>query len=189
MRIYIDAEFAEFGRDIDLISYGACDQNGRVFYAEANDFDIQKCSPWVKQNVLNQLGTVPSMTSNEIADTFALWVAMSLTKEDNRPQFWGYFAAWDWMLTCQLYDGFMDLPSGWPQNVMDIVQESIRLGVRIPAQQTERHRADRDAIWTKESHDFLIEYEEDLKRQNRFRVNGRTVQINGGEVERIDVLR
>jgi len=185
MRVYYDTEFIESGKSLQFVSLGAQDENGRIFYAESNEFDSSLAVPWVKNNVLNQLGTIQSSSNAEIASNFENWI--NETRHD-RLELWSYFGAWDLCVLFSLYGGFLNIPSGWPQNNFDIVQESIRLGIRIPAQKTKRHRADVDAVWTRESHIFLMEYEESLYRQNRFRVNGRTVQINGGEVERVDIL-
>jgi hypothetical protein len=54
VKIFIDTEFTDFV-DIDLISIGMVDENGREFYAERNDFEMKLCNPFVHEIVLPQL--------------------------------------------------------------------------------------------------------------------------------------
>lgn len=55
MRYFLDTEFAEDGRTIDLISITIVAEDGREFYAVSTEFDAEKCNPWVKENVLPKL--------------------------------------------------------------------------------------------------------------------------------------
>lgn len=56
MRFFIDAEFIEDGRTIDLISIGIVREDGREFYAINDDCDWDKASDWVRENVLLPMG-------------------------------------------------------------------------------------------------------------------------------------
>ena len=49
-RVFIDTEFTDFN-DIDLISIGACAENGMEFYGENTDFQQEYSSDWVKSNI------------------------------------------------------------------------------------------------------------------------------------------
>ncbi len=39
-----------------------------------------------------------------------------------RPEFWAYYADYDWVVLCQLFGTMMDLPAHWPMFCMDIKQ-------------------------------------------------------------------
>jgi hypothetical protein len=50
LRVFIDTEFTSF-INIDLISIGACADNGMEFYGENTDFIQSYSSDWVKSNI------------------------------------------------------------------------------------------------------------------------------------------
>ena len=57
MRVYLDTEFADWDDpDTDLISLALVAKDGREFYAERTDFDLRKCTRFVRLNVLPLLG-------------------------------------------------------------------------------------------------------------------------------------
>lgn len=55
MRYFLDTEFIEDGRTIDLISIGLICEDGREYYAINEDCDFSKANDWVKENVISQL--------------------------------------------------------------------------------------------------------------------------------------
>ena len=55
MKYWLDTEFIARPFTIDLISIGLVAENGREFYAESNETDWSKASPWTLQNVRAQL--------------------------------------------------------------------------------------------------------------------------------------
>jgi hypothetical protein len=55
MKYFLDTEFIEDGKTIDLISIGIVAEDGRRYYAINRDCDFSKASQWVKDNVINQL--------------------------------------------------------------------------------------------------------------------------------------
>lgn len=56
MRYYIDTEFHEDGRIIDLISIGIYSEDNRSFYAVSSNFNPDICDDFVKENVLPFIG-------------------------------------------------------------------------------------------------------------------------------------
>ena len=58
MKIFFDEEFTGLTKDNDLISVGLISENNDIFYAEFSDYDINKCSDWVKENVIANLMNV-----------------------------------------------------------------------------------------------------------------------------------
>lgn len=170
MRYFLDTEFIEDGRTIDLISIGVVCEDGREFYAEANDVDLTRANEWVKENVLPHLwhrqgdkrdanlwwkrdgnngGFMPRL---QIALELRRWVALG----GRKPEFWTYYGDYDWVATCQLFGRMIDLPNGWPMLGMDLKQEALRLGdPQLPEQSSTEHHALADARWNAEVHAFL----------------------------------
>jgi hypothetical protein len=148
MLIWFDTEFIEDGKTIDLISIGAVREDGAEFYAENADCDLNRASDWVIANVFPSLKRewMPRLT---IARTFREFAG-------EKPEFWGYYSAYDWIVLCQLYGTMMDLPKGWPMFCRDIKQECSRLGnPSLPIQGKSEHNALADARWNREAWDFL----------------------------------
>lgn len=56
MRVFIDTEFSNL-HDQELISIALVAENGAEFYGESSDFDVARCSNFVREVVLPQLGT------------------------------------------------------------------------------------------------------------------------------------
>jgi 3' exoribonuclease, RNase T-like len=59
IKIYIDSEFVDDGKTIDLISIGLVSEDGREIYMQSVEFDPTKASQWVKDNVLAHLQMCP----------------------------------------------------------------------------------------------------------------------------------
>lgn len=82
MRLFIDTEFTDF-IDCELISIGVVSENGCEFYAERGDIDMSKCSSFVKEAVLPQLGQESAIigTEEEIAVALKAWLAQFVSVE------------------------------------------------------------------------------------------------------------
>lgn len=149
MRYFFDTEFIEDGKTIDLISIGVVAEDGREYYAEASECDLSNASQWVKDNVF------PTLTGTL---TFRRDIALGLASFcGNDPEFWAYFASYDWVVLCQLFGTMMQLPTGWPMAVMDIRQEAKRLNLpKFPKQIGGQHNALEDARWVRDMYDKYL---------------------------------
>lgn len=153
LRYFIDTEFIEDGRTIDLISIGIVCDDGREFYAEAADVPWDKADPWVLANVRPHLrgGTVVKSLP-DIAKEVVDFVQAGAGK----PQFWGYYADYDWVVLCRLYGRMIDLPGGWPMFCMDIKQVAVERGdPKLPEQTGTEHNAIEDVRWNRLALDWL----------------------------------
>lgn len=56
MKYFLDTEFIEDGKTIDLISIGLVCEDGREYYAINKECDFSKADNWVVDNVLNPIG-------------------------------------------------------------------------------------------------------------------------------------
>lgn len=151
MRIWLDTEFIEDGKTIELISLGAVREDGARFYAESAEVDLGRASDWVRANVMPHLsGGEAQAPRRDIAQRFESWCG-------ERPEFWAYYADYDWVVLCQLYGRMIDLPKGWPKMCRDLAQLALDNGIkRLPVAKTGRHHnALDDALWCREAWEYL----------------------------------
>jgi len=173
MKYYIDTEFIEAPNTIDLISIGIKCEDGRTFYAESTCFDERKASDWVMENVIAKLrwykkvdcgkGWCNAHLGIKIYEVFG---TLDLIRDslltfigDDEPEFWGYYADYDWVVFCWLFGSMIDLPKGWPMYCRDLKQladEPIFPKAKYPEPKGE-HNALVDAIWNEKFHKYLIE--------------------------------
>lgn len=186
MKYYLDTEFIENGVTIDLISIGLVADDGRTYYAQNKECKFDKASDWVVRNVFPHLihfsmaragcrscgerqfnGGGDKLTGKcidescpwrfrfEIRDELKLFCD---PEKYGKPEFWGYYADYDWVAFCQLFGTMIELPKGFPMYCRDIKQLSDELGGhRIPKPEVEIHHALSDAEWNKQAHNFLLE--------------------------------
>jgi len=169
MKYYLDTEFIERPCTIDLISIGIVCEDGRELYAESDEFNPSDASDWVKENVIKHLWSKQSdksqfngwsrdggkgglMSCDQIR-----WEISRFVEHDN-PEFWGYYADYDWVVFCWLFGSMVDLPEGWPMYCRDLKQLCDSIGnPELPKQGEGEHNALEDARWNKMAHDFLLE--------------------------------
>jgi hypothetical protein len=151
MRVWFDTEFIEDGRTIELISIGMIREDGATYYAENRDCDITRASEWVLTNVVAHLEGGAAL-----ADRAEIAAAIQAFAGPN-PEFWAYYADYDWVVLCQLYGTMMDLPKGWPMFCMDLKQLTVSVGnPTLPQQASQEHNALNDARWCKEAWEFIF---------------------------------
>lgn len=174
--VYIDSEFIEDGTTIEIISLALVRPNKEYLYLANADCDLSRANPWVKENVIPKLGPLPVQPrytehARQIVTTASVspvalpvWCTRQemrhLVKEfsGENPEFWGYFADYDWVAVCQLFGTMMDLPKGWPFFCMDLKQSLVE--ARLDRQQPEdsnAHCALQDALWIRQAHQELAE--------------------------------
>lgn len=168
MRFWFDTEFIEDGVTIDLISIGIVAEDGREYYAVSSEFDEQKASPWVWENVLSQIPPLDVEARKSRAQIRHELLRFIGTVEpdafhgfwgvsgDKSPEIWAYCGAYDWVVLCQLFGTMMDLPDGWPRFARDVKQLAEELGnPQLPAQARGHHHALHDARWTRQAWEYL----------------------------------
>jgi len=160
MRFYLDTEFSERGNQfpVKLISLGLVCENDQTFYEESAEFREQDCNDWVKQNVLPSLrrpGNGVRFPIDLIAHRCEQWVREQCDGE--KPEFWGYYSSYDWVVFAQMFGTMINLPKGWPMYCRDIKQLADSLGnPKLPPQTSTEHNALNDAQWNKTAHEFLM---------------------------------
>ena len=81
------------------------------------------------------------------------------SSQAGKPEFWAYYADYDWVALCQLYGTMVDLPEGWPKFCRDLKQLSVDVGSpQHPPDSTDEHNALADARWNRDLYGFLTSY-------------------------------
>jgi hypothetical protein len=163
-KYFFDTEFMEDGVVIELLSIGMVCEDGRELYAENSEADWSHANDWVYQNVLPHLAGAGSRywkTRPEILHEILAFVRAG----GGVPEFWAYYADYDWVVLCQLFGRMVDLPKGWPMFAMDVKQMAMTLGnPALPEQTGVEHQALVDARWTRDAWRFLVAYGKDKAR-------------------------
>ncbi len=161
MRYWLDTEFIEDGRTIDLISVGIVAEDGREFYAESTECDLSRANDWVRRKVLPHVGPEhnPGALRAGRQEIAALVQQFCDPDRYGKPEFWGYHAGYDWVVLCQLFGTMKALPRGWPKYCRDLRQWRDELGVvRLPNQRLKgEHHALADARWAHDAWIYLAE--------------------------------
>lgn len=143
MRIYLDTEFYEDGKSIELISIGMVREDGETYYAEVQGAGlICEKNEWLMENVHPHL-TGPRKARSQIAMEIVEFV-------DIYPEFWAWYGSYDWVVLCQLYGRMVDLPPTWPMFIQDFRQISATTSEWCPRDSSidgPVHHALSDAKW------------------------------------------
>lgn len=156
MKYFLDTEFHEEPGTLTLISIALVAEDGREYYAVSSDFDSTICGEWVRAHVLPKL---PSGKYRKPRQQIAQEV---LEFVDEKPEFWGYFADYDWVVLCWLFGAMIDLPKGWPMFCMDLKQVMVERGIskkdlpKLPEDQA--HDALVDARWMKDVWSYIFDW-------------------------------
>lgn len=144
-----DTEFIEDGVTIDLISIGILNiTTGKELYLISSEYDESKADEWVKKNVLDKIGKDEKRhTKKEIKEEIIKFCG-------DKPEFWAYYASYDWIVFCQIFGKMLDLPKTYPKICLDIKQEIIRQGLtkeQLPPDPKNEHNALDDAKWNQKA--------------------------------------
>ena len=159
-RWFLDTEFIDTGEIIDLISIGIVSEDGLRTYSACLDDDWENNMPeWQLQHVLPHLP--PSgerKTRHQVASEIVRLVGA------DQPEFWAYYASYDWVALCQLMTGrgrMVDLPKQWPKFVCDLKMLMHLLHVpkqSLPPRPEEgKHDSLSDAQWVRDTYLYLHE--------------------------------
>ena len=138
MKYFIDTEFKEKPNTIDLISIGIACEDSREYYAISSDFNLREAwsDEWLRVNVL-----LPIFEEGEsyIGRSFnyqsmlnyiqGIGKGISQIKKEivkfvnnDTPEFYGYYADYDWVVFCWIFGRMVDLPNGFPMYCKDLKQ-------------------------------------------------------------------
>lgn len=145
-RLFFDCEFIEDGHTIDLVSIGVVRDDGAWLYLENEEADLSKANDWVREHVFPHLSPQYAVPRSTIAEQIREFAGP-------HPEWWGYFAGYDWVALCQLYGRMVDLPEGWPMYCRDLRQWLDDHGHGDVSQPDDHpHDALADAHWVADTH-------------------------------------
>lgn len=152
MRYFLDTEFIERPSTIELISIGLVAEDGRELYLENVEANERLADDWIKTNVLAHLqrGLV-AVNRQTIKQEILAFVG-----NDPKPEFWAYFADYDWVVFCWLFGRMIDLPKHFPMYCRDFKQTMDDNGIKksdLPKQSGTEHHALADARWLRDAYD------------------------------------
>jgi hypothetical protein len=172
VRYFFDTEFIEDGKTIDLLSIGIVAEDCRELYLCNQDAKLDRASEWVIWNVYPHLSvkhavrwywTTPHIDVDNRPTPSSVVVPHYEIRDrvrsflGEKPEIWGYFADYDWVVFCQLFGCMIDLPKGWPMYCRDVKQLCDSIGnPKLPEQSSTEHHALNDARWTKQAYEFLM---------------------------------
>jgi hypothetical protein len=177
-KYFLDTEFIENGKTIDLISIGIVSEGGDTYYAVNDSCEFFRASEWVMENVIKpHVGCYERRETGSKVFEYYLNAQKSVKSREqivqdildfippeSNPEFWGYYADYDWIVFCQLFGTMMDLPDGYPMYCRDLKQEidSIEkdylLKIELPPQAEDlNHHALSDACWEKDCYTLVNE--------------------------------
>lgn len=163
MKYFFDTEFIEDGKTIELLSMGMVAEDGRELLFQAGWTDQRRANAWVAEHVLPNLAHPdypdrPGLAAHTLipnpeqaCEAIGLFLA-----DDPKPEFWAYYADYDWVVFCQLYGRMMDLPDKFPRYCRDFKQWMDQHNLRAQSQTEGLHNALDDARWVKREYNRLI---------------------------------
>jgi hypothetical protein len=188
---------------MDLLQIAIIREDGKTFYALNSEFDLESCwlqeDDFVKEKILkkifnkyvdnNMLTNFPFNLNNckimlngiGISKSFMKEKINSFFRNDDNPEFYAYFADYDWVLFCSLYGRMIDLPNKFPKyckdlkQILDYTAELVypnmetKKAIKILKETTdfpiqnkdEEHDARNDANWNLKLFNYLQEFHEE----------------------------
>jgi hypothetical protein len=118
---------------------------------------------------INKYGKSNKQIAEEILRFISTSECRMVEKYGDKPEFYGYYSDYDWVVFCWLFGRMIDLPNGFPMFAFDLKQElddvnkerqkqsrtfDIKKHPNYP-NQTNEHNALADAKWNKKLYKFL----------------------------------
>lgn len=174
MKYYFDTEFIEKPQKIDLISIGIVSEDGRELYLVNSECRTIEADDWVRKNVLYTMFEYIGdglecgfncdcenvLTKKEIANEILKFIGY-----DSKPEFWAYYADYDWVVFCWLWGRMIDKPEHFPFYCKDLQQEIDALNlnkekiIKLFPQENIHNSLD-DARWVKKVCEYIESIEE-----------------------------
>jgi hypothetical protein len=140
MKYFIDTEFRENPNTIDLISIAIVSENNKKYYALSKDCDIEKSfkDEWLKKNVFSHIynehitGKMSQTLPFNLKSMKWLFNEYGKSNEelkndiinfvDEKPEFYGYYCDYDWVVFCWIFGKMINLPKHFPMYCRDLKQ-------------------------------------------------------------------
>ena len=181
-RFFFDTEFIDASTPghvkVHLISIGVVAESGEKYYAVNKRAPLHLADNFVKEHIIPKLGPMRDRkTMPIIRDELALFIRSACA--GLTPEFYAYYADYDWTLFCSIFGGMLSLPKGWPMLCLDLKQEALRLQAPKLPQPKNEHNALSDAEALLEGYKCLQEIEEISRQLTRKQTVRETCQKLG----------
>jgi len=162
-------QYTSFGNNHKVKEYWIRDNVFLPIYLDKIHGDIRNHVPFsysTMKGILKGFGKTNKQIAKEIKDyvyykseehKLACCLAF-----DNivKPQFYGYYSAYDWVAFCWLFGKMIDLPKGFPMFAFDIQQriEEYKIDKELLLKEVPQincHNALQDAIWNKNAYTWI----------------------------------
>ena len=174
MKYFVDTEFIELNGKLDLLSIALVAEDGREFYAKNVEANFSAGSDWLRENVYSdldlvvktvatkQFGSGRFIAPKDYSDSWYsrlqikdLLIDFLAEEEYGKAEFYGYYAACDFICLYQLFGTLIEFP--YQQYITDIKALQDFLGLPdFPPQVENKHHALADARWIKDCYDKYI---------------------------------
>jgi len=149
-KIFLDTEFIDNGKTIELISIALVKSNGESLYCVSNQFNKNNLDTWLIDNVIANLGDVESISRQKIKEEILRFIGTEKT------EFWAYYSSYDWVAFCQLFGKMLDLPSNYAYYCNDLKQLANSNDFDTKTIKDDgKHNALSDALWNKEVYEAM----------------------------------
>ena len=176
MKIFIDTEFHEYKKNgidtIELISLALVKETGEQLYLISKDFNLKNAwsNEWLRDNVIKTL-PIDNSDCSTLKAAKKYIDKEGVTREKMKeiilqfvgncePEFWGYYASYDWVVFCWIFGRMIELPNNFPMLPMDLKQimhltslSSDKIKEAVP--QVNCHNALADANWNKDVWNYI----------------------------------
>jgi hypothetical protein len=159
MKYFIDTEFNApgAGQPIELISIAIVAEDGRELYEVNHSLFLflgkENATPFVQEHVLPHIDWSLAQPLYIIRQQVREFIDAGSTY----PEFWGYYASYDYVVLSQLMGSMDQWPNGWPYYIHDLRQSLDERGLQHVHQEGDvAHIALDDARWVRDTYDQFI---------------------------------
>lgn len=155
MDYFMNTEYIDTERVVDLVSLGLVAADGREFYAISTEFNPLEANQFVRTTVLPLLeprNHAAWMSRSRMKDELVAFIGSDI------PRFWCWGSApWDWIAMAQLFPVAERVPDGWRYTAYDVSLLAESAGfvlnpvdARLPSPPINVHHALADARWVRD---------------------------------------
>ncbi len=151
INLFLDTEFTSLQQNAVLISLALVSEDGKEFYAEFTDYNLEKAGDakdWIVQNVIGNLILTKDNENRdlnkmyirgnkaEITSALKIWLNQFGTKQDEQGniiphiRIWADVPHYDWVLFCDLFGGARKIPPQIHYMAMDLATWLFCKGVK-----------------------------------------------------------
>lgn len=121
MKVFMDLEFTGLHQQTTPISIGLVDEQGKMFYAEFNDYRHSQVDEWIEENVIKNLAynhTLFALNKSKYNDISMKGTKDTVTSElrkwlsqYDQVEIWSDCLSYDWVVFNDLFGHAFNIPS------------------------------------------------------------------------------